>query len=51
MVGFSYIYSCSIAVCLYKCMKNIPYKTANTNGLPDEEDMMFETCRKHQELN
>jgi len=32
-------------------MKNIPYKTACTNGLPDDEHMMFETCRKCQELN
>jgi hypothetical protein len=21
-----------------------------TNGLPDDEQMMFETCRRHQEL-
>jgi hypothetical protein len=26
-------------------------KTASTNGLPDDEYKMFETCRKHQELN
>jgi hypothetical protein len=32
-------------------MKNIPYKTAFTNGLPDDENMMFETCRRCQELN
>jgi len=32
-------------------MKNIPHKTACTNGLPDEEHMMFETCRRQQELN
>jgi hypothetical protein len=31
-------------------MKNIPYKTACSNGLPDEY-MMFETCRRHQKLN
>jgi len=22
-----------------------------TKGLPDDEHMMFETCRRHQELN
>jgi len=32
-------------------MKNIPYKTACTNGLPDGEHTMFETCRGLQELN
>jgi len=32
-------------------MKNIPYKTACTNGLPDVEHMMFETCTRNQELN
>jgi hypothetical protein len=32
-------------------MKNIPYKTACTNGLPDDEHMMFETCRRQAELN
>ena len=26
-------------------------KTACTNDLPDDEHMMFETCRRHQELN
>jgi len=31
-------------------MKNI-IKTAYTNGLPDDEHKMFETCRRHQELN
>jgi len=31
-------------------MKNIPYKTACSNGLPDEH-MVFETCRRHQKLN
>jgi len=36
-------------VCLYKCMKNMPYKTACTNGLPDDGHMMFETCRRHEE--
>jgi len=32
-------------------MKNIPYKTACTNVLPDDEHMMFETCRRHEEMN
>ena len=32
-------------------MKNIPYKIACTNGLPDDELFMFETCRRHKELN
>jgi len=31
--------------------KNIPYKTARINGLPDDKHTMFETCRRHQELN
>jgi len=26
-------------------------KIACTNRLPDDEHMMFETCRRHQELN
>jgi len=26
-------------------------KTAHTNGLSDDENMMFETCRRHQEFN
>jgi len=33
----------------HKCMKNIP--SACTNGLPDVEHVMFETCRRHQEFN
>jgi len=37
--------------CLHKCRKNIPYKTACTNGLPDDEHIMLETRRRHQELN
>ena len=28
-----------------------PLKSACTNGLPDDENMMFETCRRHQEMN
>jgi hypothetical protein len=32
-------------------MENIPYKTACTNGLPDDEHMMFETCKRRKELN
>jgi len=35
--------------CLHKCMQNILHKTACTNGLPDDEHMMFETCRWCQE--
>jgi len=26
-------------------------RTACTNDLPDDEKMMFETCRRNQELN
>ena len=37
--------------CLHKCVKNIPYKTACRNGLPGDEHMMFETCKRLQELN
>jgi len=37
--------------CLHKCMKNIPYKTACLNGLPDDEHTIFETRRRHKELN
>jgi len=32
-------------------MTNIPYKIACTNGLPDDEDMMFETCSIQEELD
>jgi hypothetical protein len=32
-------------------MKNIGYKTACTNGLPDDEHMIIETSRRHEELN
>jgi hypothetical protein len=32
-------------------MKSIPYKLLVTNGLPDDEHMMFETCGRHEELN
>ena len=28
-----------------------PYKTCCTNGLPDDKHKMFETYRRHQELN
>jgi len=28
-----------------------PFVHARTNGFPDDEHMMFETCRTHQELN
>ena len=37
--------------CLHKCTKNISYKTACTNGLPDDEHAMFETSKSLQELN
>ena len=36
---------------LHKCMKNIPLKTACTNGLPDDEHVIFETRLRHQGLN
>ena len=36
---------------LYKYMKNLPYETACTNGLPDYEHVMFETRRRREELN
>jgi len=32
-------------------MKNIKYKTASTNVLPEDELMIFETCRRHQQLD
>jgi len=32
-------------------MKNMPYKTACTNCLPDDGQKMFETRRRSQELN
>jgi hypothetical protein len=32
-------------------MKNTPYSSACTNGLADDEHVMFETCRRRQELN
>jgi len=31
--------------------KNLPQKTACTNGLPGDEHVMLETCRRHKELN
>ena len=31
-------------------MKNTPYKIACTNSLPEDEHMMFETCRRHKEF-
>ena len=37
--------------CSHKCMKDILYKTACTNGLPDDKHVMFVTCRRHQKLN
>ena len=35
---------------LYKYTKDVPYKTSLANGLPDDEHMLFETCRRRQEL-
>jgi hypothetical protein len=32
-------------------MENISYKTAYTNGVPDDEHKMLETCRRQEELN
>jgi hypothetical protein len=32
-------------------MKNIPYKTACTDGFPDDGHVMFETGRRHKEFN
>jgi len=32
-------------------MKNIRHKNACTNGLPDDDRMIFETSRRRQELN
>jgi hypothetical protein len=32
-------------------MKNIPLKASDSNGLPDDEHVMFETFRRFQELN
>jgi len=32
-------------------MKNNPYKTTSTKGLPEDEHMMFETCVRHPEWN
>ena len=37
--------------CLHECMKGTQYKIVRTNSLPEDEHMMFETCRRHQELN
>jgi hypothetical protein len=51
-VCFSWLYvsslaggrTCSILYRAHAC-------AAGTNGLPDDEHIMFETCRRHQELN
>jgi hypothetical protein len=32
-------------------LKNIPYKTACTNGLTDDEHTILETRRRHEEFN
>jgi len=37
--------SFQLLYCLHKCMENIPYKTAYTNGLPGDEHMMYAACR------
>ena len=37
--------------CLQKYMKNLPKKIQYTNGLPDDEHIIFKTCRRHEELN
>ena len=53
-VCFPYINISSLAggwMCLRKCTKNMTYKTACTNCLPDDEQMMFEICRRRQEVN
>jgi len=60
MLCFSCIYVSSLAGrraryihlldCLHKRMKNT-IKTACTNGLPDDEHMILETRRIHEELN
>ena len=42
--------NCRMLDCWHKCKKNAPYKTACTNVLPDDEHMMFDTCRRSQEL-
>ena len=42
-----YVTHKEMKITLYK----IPYKAACTNGLPEDEHMMFETCRIRQELN
>jgi len=63
MVCFSCIYASSLAgvrMCsviltpaglLIQMHKNIAYKSACTRGLLDNEHMMFETCRRKEELN
>ena len=37
--------------CLSKRMENIPWKLHVQYSLPDDEQIMLETCRIHQELN
>ena len=38
---------------MYLCKQSSRWKDAfdTTNGLPDDEHKMFETCRRHEELN
>ena len=47
----NYNTSFNLLDCLYKCMKNEPYKTECTDGLLDAEHMMFKTCRRQEKLN
>ena len=42
-----YVSHKEMKITLYK----ISYKIACTNGLPEDEHMMFELCRRRQELN
>jgi hypothetical protein len=32
-------------------MENVPYKVHEQCSLPDDEQKMFETCRRQEELN
>jgi hypothetical protein len=36
---------------LTQAHEKVPQKTACTNGLPDDEHMMFDTRRRHEEVN
>jgi hypothetical protein len=50
LIQFTAFPSTCSAVYVNAC-KTYHKKTAFKNGLPDDEHMMFETCRRHQELN